>query len=293
MSKINNVQILAGTHGNELSGIYINKLIQDNLYNIQRSSFSSSSQLVNAKAIECATRYIDTDLNREFSSVENNESPNSYERLLSQKFMAENTLQYIQKGNQLLIDLHNTTSNMGATLILLSNDPFYTKMGAYVNQQMPEANILFEDEKSWGEQAYLCTATKYGVMIEVGAQAHGSLQHSTLILMQKMLTAVLDYIEQSNLNTLDSLKDYEPFYFTKEVAIPLDQDGLRNAMVHPAICGKDFQVVKQGEPLLITLQGEEIGQVDTPETYPHFINESAYCKKHIAMALPDKRLVII
>ncbi len=95
MNKINNVLILAGTHGNELSGIYINKLIQDNLYNIQRSSFLSSSTLVNAKAIECATRYIDTDLNREFSSVENDQSPNSYERLLSQQFMAKNTLQYI------------------------------------------------------------------------------------------------------------------------------------------------------------------------------------------------------
>jgi len=108
-----------------------------------------------------------------------------------------------------------------------------------------------------------------------------------------MLTAVLDYVEQPNLNTLGSLKNYDAFYFTKEVAIPIDQDGLRSAMVHPAICGKDFEVVKHGEPLLITLQGEEISRVDTPETYPHFINESAYCKKHIAMALADKRLVVV
>jgi len=294
MNKINNVLILAGTHGNELSGIYINKLIKDMVYDVQRSTFSSSSLLVNSKAIECATRYIETDLNREFSSLNRNsvnktEEPNSYERLLSQQFIAEHSLH----NNQLLIDLHNTTSNMGATLILLSNDTFYKKMGAYVKQQMPEANILFEDEISWSEQAYLCTAGKYGVMIEVGAQAHGSLQHSTLLLMQKMLNAVLDYVEQSNLNALDSLKNYYAFYFTEEVAIPLDQDGLRNAMVHPAICGKDFEVVKHGEPLLITLSGEDITKVSTVETYPHFINESAYCEKNIAMALADKRLVVI
>ena len=293
MNKINNVLILAGTHGNELSGIYIDKLIRDNLYNMQRSTFNSSSKLVNLKAIECATRYIETDLNREFSSEENNEISNSHEKLLSQKFIAENVQQGDQDNNQLFIDLHNTTSNMGATLILLSNDAFYKKMGAYVKQQIPEANILFEDEKSWEKQAYLCTAAKHGVMIEVGAQAHGSLQHSTLALMQKMLTVVLDYVEQSNLNTLGTLKDYDAFYFTKEVAIPIGQDGLRSAMVHPAICGKDFEVVKHGEPLLITLQGEEISRVDTPETYPHFINESAYCKKHIAMALADKRLVVV
>lgn len=289
MNDINNVLILAGTHGNELSGIYINKLINNNIYNAQRSTFTSSSLLVNAEAIKSATRYIETDLNREFSNVESNEDPNVYERLLSRQFIAD----HIQGNHQLLIDLHNTTSNMGATLILLSNDVYYKKMGAYVKQQMPKANILFEDEKSWSEQAYLCTAGKYGVMIEVGAQPHGSLQHSTLSLMKEMLTVVLDYVERSNLNTLGALNDYHAFYFTEEVQIPVDQDGLRSAMVHPAICGKDFKAVKQGKPLLITLLGEDITRVDSQETYPHFINESAYCKKNIAMALSDKRWVIV
>lgn len=98
-------------------------------------------------------------------------------------------------------------------------------------------------------------------MIEVGIQTHDSLQHSTLVLMQKMLSAVLDYVEQSNFNIINILKDYDAFYFTKEVAIPIDQDGLRSAMVHPAICGNDFEVVKQGEPLLMTLQDENTERV--------------------------------
>lgn len=63
MNKLNSVLIVAGTHGNELSGIYLHKLIKEKL---------------------------------------------------------------------LIVDLHNTTSNTGATLILLSNDVFYQKLGAYV-----------------------------------------------------------------------------------------------------------------------------------------------------------------
>lgn len=289
MHKIDNVLILAGTHGNELSGIYINKLIKDKLYNAQRSSFTTTSQIVNCNAVQSASRFIDTDLNREFSSVDNNEDTHSHERLLSQKFIAEHN----QDNNQLMIDLHNTTSNMGATLILLSNDQYYRKMGAYVKQQMPNANILFEDEKSWSEQAYLCTTAKYGVMIEVGAQAHGSLQHKTLSLMLELLTVLLDYVEKDNLDQLQDLQEYHAFYYTEEVHIPVDKEGMRQAMVHPDICGKDFDVVKQGQPLLITLSGEEICPLNALETYPHFINESAYCKKNIAMALADKRLVTI
>lgn len=63
MNKLNSVLIVAGTDGNELSGIYLHKLIKEKL---------------------------------------------------------------------LIVDLHNTTSNTGATLILLSNDVFYQKLGAYV-----------------------------------------------------------------------------------------------------------------------------------------------------------------
>ena len=104
--------------------------------------------------------------------------------------MTKNTLLCLKNGNQLLIALHNTISQ-----------------------------------------------------IKLGLQTHDSLQHSTLLLKQKMLSALLDYIEQSNLNSLDSLKNYDAFYFTEEVAIPIDQDGLRSAMVHPEICGKNFEVV--------------------------------------------------
>jgi len=291
MEKVNNVLILAGTHGNELSGIYIHRLIQQGSYNIARSSYNCSSMMVNHKAIEHNTRYIETDLNREFSSTEASPSSephvDSYEKLLAYQF----TEKHAHQAQQLIIDLHNTTSNMGATLILLSNHPFYQKMGAYVKQQMPTANILFEDEKSWSEQAYICSAGGAGVMIEVGAQAHGALQYETLALMKEMLSAVLDYVERQNLNKLDSLSDYHAFYYTEEVDIPVDENGVRQAMVHPTICGQDFEAVKQGEPLLITLSGEDIVREGPLHVYPHFINESAYCQKNIAMALADKRLV--
>jgi len=92
---------------------------------------------------------------------------------------------------------------------------------------------------------------------------------------------------------MDTLTNYSAFYFTEEVHIPLDEDGLRKAMVHPTICGKDFQAVQPGEPILISLLGDNIEREETLCVYPHFINESAYCKKNIAMALAEKRLVTL
>ncbi|MCW8336355.1 aspartoacylase [Vibrio paucivorans] len=289
MEKCNHVLLVAGTHGNELSGIYLHKLIRERLYDASRSTFSTDLTLANPEAVQQNVRYIDSDLNREFSTDHNPEPHATHERKLAQKIGAETA----KAETQLVIDLHNTTSNMGATLILLSDSLFYKRMGAYVKQRMPEANILFESRKPWNEQPYLCTSGQYGVMIEVGSQAHGSLKFDTLELMKEMLTAVLDYLESHNLNEMMELKDYCAFNYIKEVAIPLDRDGMRIATVHPTICGKDFEVVKQGEPLLATFFGYDIYWEGSHDVYPHFINESAYCMANIAMALAEKRLVSV
>ncbi|MDC5705802.1 aspartoacylase [Vibrio europaeus] len=287
MDKINSALIVAGTHGNELSGIYLHKLINDRLYSAERSTFATCSVIANPEAVKQNVRYLETDLNREFAELNNEKERVLHESKVAAAFAAK----YADSKNQLIVDLHNTTSNMGATLILLSTDPFYRQMGAYVKQRMPKANILFEDRKPWSEQPYLCSTGKYGVMIEVGAQAHGSLKSETLELMKQMLTAVLDYVEKHNLNQIANLEDYSAFFYTEEVPILLDQDGMRSAMVHPMVCGRDFEVVKQGEPLLATFLGHDILWEKAQDIYPHFINESAYSKANIAMALAEKRLV--
>ncbi|QFQ79379.1 aspartoacylase [Vibrio harveyi] len=287
MDKLNRVLLVAGTHGNELSGIYLQKLIKDRLYVADRSTFNTQCVLGNPEAVKQNVRYVETDLNREFALANQSSPATQQETEIAQQF----TQVHAHQENQLIIDLHNTTSNMGATLILVSNDVFYRKMGAYVKQRMPEANILFEDRKAWDDQPYLCTTGQHGVMIEVGAQAHGSLKYDTLELMKKMLTMVLDYLEQHNLGQVGELNDYDAYFYTEEVMIPVDHDGMRVATVHPMICGRDFEVVKPGEPLLATFFGYDIFWEGKQDIYPHFINESAYSKANIAMALAEKKRV--
>lgn len=289
MEKINKVLLVAGTHGNELSGIYLKKLIKERLYFTDRSTLSVNTIIANPEAVKSNVRYIYSDLNREFSSAMLNEENTSYEGSIARQLTAK----YANIKDQLIIDLHNTTSNMGATLILLANIPLYQKMGAYVKQRMPNANVLFEDRKAWEEQPYLCTLGHHGIMIEVGAQAHGSLKFETLKLMKEMVTAVLDFVEKHNLKQVEGLNNYEAYYYTQDVKLPLDSDGMRLATVHPTICGKDFQVVKPGAPILATFFGYDIHWEHEQETYPHFINESAYQSDNIAMALAEKKTVSV
>ncbi len=109
MDKLKQVLIVAGTHGNELSGIYLHKLIKEGLYAVDRSTFSASSIIANPEAQKQNIRYIDSDLNREFSASNKVESSNSHESKVANQFIEH----HANTNDQLIIDLHNTTSNMG------------------------------------------------------------------------------------------------------------------------------------------------------------------------------------
>lgn len=288
MEAIDSVLLVSGTHGNELSGIYLHHLIQQELYRAERDSLSVETLIANPAAMDKGLRYVDQDLNRQFNPrARHNAQPGNETRLAHS--LRET---YADREQQMVIDLHNTTSNMGATLILLSSSPYYKKMGAYVKQQMPNAYILFEDQIAWEEQAYLCSMGKNGVMIEVGAQAHGALQFEPLELMKDMLTAVLDFIDLANRNALPALTpNYEAYFYLGPVTLPLDEHGVRTAMVHPRLDGRDFEVLRRGDPMFITFSGDDMVWDKDEEVYPHFINEAAYCLSHVAMELAQKKTV--
>ncbi len=83
-----------------------------------------------------------------------------------------------------------------------------------------------------------------------------------------------------NLNQVQkSVGNYDAFFYVEEVNVPLGPDGVRVATVHPAICGRDFEVVKQGEPILATFFGYDIYWEREQDIYPHFINGSACSTK--------------
>ncbi|MFB0912116.1 MAG: succinylglutamate desuccinylase/aspartoacylase family protein, partial [Glaciecola sp.] len=71
-SVVNTILITAGTHGNELSGIeYVknlqaNKQLRDQLLS-QAHGIDIELAIVNKLAVEKRTRYVEEDLNRQFS----------------------------------------------------------------------------------------------------------------------------------------------------------------------------------------------------------------------------------
>lgn len=291
VDRIGSVAIVGGTHGNEFSGIYLLRKWQSSPASIRRESFTTTTLFANPRAFEENRRYLDCDLNRQFSREDlQNPTLGNYEQSRA-KVMNFQLGPKGQSKTDFIIDLHNTTSNMGPTLILIQSDEFNRKMGAYVTQRMPEAVVVVEDQLTVEEHRFVCSISRQGVIVEIGPQPQSVLRQDTLDQMEAMTGHILDYIEHSNAGTLPPLQDYAAFRYEETLTLPMDDEGERIGVVHKDVQDKDFEPLRPGDPIFTLFSGEVITWGGKYEAYPHFINEAAYYDNNLAMSLA-KRVII-
>ncbi|KAG8122587.1 hypothetical protein E2320_018076 [Naja naja] len=113
---VRKIAIFGGTHGNELSGVFLVKSWQENGAEIERLGLEVRPFLANPRAVEKCCRYIDCDLNRVFDSENLGKELANNVPYEVQRAQEINSL-FGPKGQpgayDLIFDLHNTTANMG------------------------------------------------------------------------------------------------------------------------------------------------------------------------------------
>lgn len=281
---LNSIVLTGGAHGNETSGIELIRQWQQSGMPARFNGLNVRCALANEKAIAANVRFLDEDLNRQFTPERLATDNPAQEALLAKKLNDEFGPKGPSSTTDFFIDVHNTTSEMGATLIILEHDEFNIALARFVKQAMPEANILIEDEKTFASHGYLCTLGKKGVMIEVGGQPQGVLREDVYLLTEKMAEAILDFcLAWNEEQTLSQLPPCQAYRLGKEVSFPLDKNGQRKAMIHHQLQDQDFKPLAKGAPAFTGFDGT-IYHWEEDTTYPHFINEAAYHKLHVAFA---------
>ena len=284
----NSIALVGGTHGNETSGIQLIKNWQKHGIPEQFQALNISLHIANQAALNANVRFVEEDLNRQFTLDGLASSNSSKEATLAKTINAE----LGPKGasnTDFVIDIHNTTSEMGATLIILEADEFHVQLARYVKKHMPEANILVEDEKPFLEHGYLCTTGKRGVMIEVGGQPQGVLREDVYLLTQTMAEVILAFCLANNQNTIEAatLPPCEAFRLGENISFPLDENGQSTAMIHHALQDADFEPLVPGMPMFRTFDGHDIAWQGERETDPHFINDAADFKLDVAFVTAE------
>lgn len=291
--KINRVAITGGTHGNELTGVYlVNKFVADPGI-VKRESFETIVMHTNKKAIDKCTRYIDNDLNRAFSEKDlSDPDRSSYEditaklinRILGPKGTDEPNVDFI-------VDLHSTTSNMGLSIVLGKGSKLSWQAAAYLKEKEPRVNI-FRWMGDTDNAPFVDSISKNGFAIEVGAIPQGVLRADLFFDTENLIRHLLDFFEKTNRGELDKpYESIEIYDFAELVDFPRGDNGEIVAMVHPYLQDNDYVRLKKGDPLFISLSGETITYDKDEVLSPLFVNEAAYYEKGFAMCLARKRTI--
>jgi Succinylglutamate desuccinylase len=293
MNQIKRVAIVGGTHGNELTGIYLVKKFEREPNLIARSTFETIALLANPKAFEIGRRYVETDLNRCFLRQDlENPQLSSYEEIRAKEIYRRLTGKGHPQTN-LIIDLHSSTANMGLTVIPSSNHPFNLQLAAYLIGGHPSVKVyrwMQEDRDS----RFLRSISELGCSIEVGPIAQGVLDPSLFQQTEALIMAILDYVETCNLGIALPTKDTLTIYqCLQKIDYPRNESGEIQAMIHPQLQLRDYQPLHPGDPMFLTFDYRQIIYEGKSTLHPVFINEAAYYEKDIAMCLTQPQKCII
>ncbi|MGD1912719.1 MAG: aspartoacylase [Rivularia sp. (in: cyanobacteria)] len=289
VAPIKRIALVGGTHGGELTGVFLVKKFQQSPHLIKRNGIETVTLLANEKAIGMGRRYIDTDLNRAFAAqdLENPQLMN-YEQSIAKKIAR----QIGEEKIDFIIDLHSTTANMGLTIILSDSHPYLLQLAAYLTTINPKVKILQHLLNK--DASYLRSLVELGITIEVGAVANGLLDAKLFQETEELIHATLDYLEADGKGQLAKvLANLEPgnssFYRVLEkVDYPRNQQGEIEAMIHPQLQFQDYKPLHPGNPMFVGFDGKEIFYKGDKTVYPVFINEVAYYEKGIAMYFTEQ-----
>ena len=300
---IKNVVVVGGTHGNEYTGVWCIKAMeharaQDYLQSTY-PSLNISTLLANPQAHLENKRFLDTDLNREFSEdklMGDEGMPNTIESLRARELnellgkSAEGKF-----GADLIVDLHSTTSNMGITVIIPEGDSLMGQAAAYVMQKC-DARILMHTIPKRKERPNLSSAAKHGFTIEVGPVPQGVVRHDIVEKTEQAIAALLDFLEKRNAgeDVLKQLKKAFPSGIPCYRSAPSKQSGqlcgkiqwpvdpenpnFPAVMIHKSLQDRDFHIIRKGDPLFVALDGsvQPYDGSHGDEVFLIFVNEGGY-----------------
>lgn len=294
---INTIVVAGGTHGNERTGVSLVKKWMDKpeCYKSLCPSADVNLVLCNPEAVRLNRRYRDFDLNRAFSQacLDVTVEPSQYEFRRARELNRIYGPKGANTRTDLILDVHNTGSNMGYCLILSARDPFTMKASAVLTQEFEDTWIYYQPEER-SASPYFGTVAKADVCIEIGPQQHGTLNAAIFERSEKIVKRYLELAEEWNRGELQKREPIQVEVYTqfRDLGYPKPQGGgAIQAMIHPDLDGRDYCELKKGDKLFRTFDGEDVlfeGEPDGRSVYPIFINEPAYYEKDIAMSLTVK-----
>lgn len=289
------VVVAGGTHGDEMSGVYLVRHWIRDATDLRRKTVTAEPFLANPMAVEKRARYIDQDLNRSFEE-RNLRAPDSENDSYEERRAREINQHYGPRGSagafDFVIDLHNTTANMGSTILIFTpDDHLAMHLSNYLQIHCVDSSspcCVIVAREMTRAPCSLMTIGKHGIVLEVGPQPQGVVKADILDRMRALVKCSLDFMDLYNQGAEFPAFEMEAHEVLERVDYPRDDAGHPLAVIHSNLQDKDFLPVKRGDPIFQMLSGQEVLYDGNVTAYPIFINEAAYYEKKVAFILTKR-----
>jgi aspartoacylase len=109
-----------------------------------------------------------------------------------------------------------------------------------------------------------------------------------------LVYSILDYLDAYNQGKIlyfpPNLTIYKAI---NSIDYPRNAEGELQAAIHPQLQFQDYQPLKTGEPLFLSLYSNETILYDGETKYPSFINEASYYEEGVALTLTEKQEITL
>ncbi len=283
--------LVAGTHGNEINGIWLFEAWEKSLSLINNHGIKICKVIGNPEAKKAGKRYIHNDLNRSFleESFTSINSPD-FERIRANELIKL----YGKEGEnpcQIALDFHTTTASMGSCLVVYGRRYADLALASLIQYKLGLPIYLHESDKD--QTGFLVESWPCGLVIEIGPVGQGLLNAKIISQTKLIVENLLDQIQQVKKLNLFFPEKLIIHRHIKSIDFPRDDEGNINALVHPLRQSKDWQLLKKDDELFYQLNGEIIKFEENEPFIPVFINEAAYMEKNIAMSFTKRELWIV
>ena len=283
---IDRVALVGGTHGNELTGIYLLNKYRQFPKLLGQHSFEVELFTANHEAHRANRRYIGRDLNRSFRQADLDDDSlfgheNELAKQINQKLGPKGS-----SRTDMIIDLHTSTAPMGINLVLTKTDTFHLMLADYVQQRMDDVSITLE---KLPDHHFLMSVAPQHVLVEIGATAQGQLRQDVFDKTEQTTQLIFKFLNEYNNHQLPQPSEcIDVFEYFDVMFLPTDVNGDIAGMVHQDIQDRDFTLLRSGEPMFTLLNGDDV-IYDGEDCYISFINEAAYYDEKKAFAMSRKK----
>ncbi len=282
------VLLVAGTHGNEINGIWLFEQWEKSPFLINTHGIKTYKVIGNPEAKKAGKRYIHNDLNRSFIE----ESYSSINSSNLEGIRANQLVQlYGNKGEnpcQIALDFHTTTASMGSCLVVYGRRGSDLALASLIQSKLGLPIYLHESDDD--QTGFLVESWKCGLVIEIGPVAQGLLNSRIISQTKLILESCLEQIKLFQNGYVFFPDNLIVHRHIKSIDFPRDPEGFINGSVHPLRQSKDWYPLNKNDELFLMPDGKSIKFEENEAFIPLFINEASYAEKNIAMSLTKREV---